>query len=159
MAVLVGADAQLLPVCGSCAGWTGPAFVCHGCGALDMLEHGRCARRVLATATGDLLAAAAPEVRGQVSQLTEALLAASRPRAPLRWLRTSGRGQVLASLAADRERITHALLDQLPPTPVLHNLRDRLVVTGVLPERLEYLDRIPGWTRQLVAGNPLAMPG
>ena len=28
-------------------------------------------------------------------------------------------------------------------------LRDRLVITGILPERLEYLDRIPAWTSQL----------
>jgi hypothetical protein len=156
LAVLVGTDAQHQPVCGPCAGWAGPAFACQGCGAPDMLEYGRCSRCVLAAVTGELLAAAPPEVHGQVGQLAEALLAASRPRSALKWLRTSGGGQVLASLAAGHEPITHAVLDELPPAPALHFLRDRLVISGVLPERREYLDRIPAWTSQLVIGKPPA---
>jgi hypothetical protein len=44
----------------------------------------------------------------------------------------------------------------MPPSPVLHHLRDRLVVTGILPEQREYLDRIPAWTSMLVAGKPPA---
>ena len=111
---------------------------------------------MLATVTSDLLAAAAPEVRGQLTQLAAALLAARRPHSALRWLRRSGGGQILASLAAGREPITHALLDQMPPSPQLHFLRDRLVVTGILAERQEYLDRIPAWTSQLVTGKPAA---
>lgn len=154
IATLVGADTRHRPVCGPCAGWHGPAFTCHGCGAPDLLEFGRCARCVLRSTAGDLLAAAAPALRGQLSQLTAALAAGNRPRAALRWLRTSGGGQILASLAAGREPFSHALLDQLPPSAAVHILRDRLVVAGVLPERPEYLDRIPGWISQLVTGKP-----
>ncbi|MGI8452091.1 MAG: hypothetical protein ACR2MP_33885 [Streptosporangiaceae bacterium] len=153
-AVLVAADPGGQPVCGPCAGWAGQAFTCTGCGAPDMLEHGRCTRCVLAAVTGGLLAAAAPEVHGQLTQLTAALLAARQPQSALRWLRRSGGGQLLTSLVAGREPITHALLDQMPPSPELHHLRDRLVVTGILAERREYLDRIPAWTSQLVTGKP-----
>jgi hypothetical protein len=92
-----------------------------------------------------------PEVRGQLTQLAAALLAASRPGSALRWLRTSGGARILADLAAGAEPASHALLDQMPPSQELHHLRDRLVITGILPERLEYLDRIPAWTSQLVA--------
>jgi hypothetical protein len=155
-AVLVAADTQGRPVCGPCAGWDGPTFSCQGCGAPDMLENGRCPRCVLAAVTGDLIAAAAPEVRGQLTQLAGALLAVSRPRSALRWLRTSGGARILADLAAGSEPVSHALLDQIPPSPELHHLRDRLVITGILPERLEYLDRIPAWTSQLVVGKPPA---
>jgi hypothetical protein len=68
-------------------------------------------------------ATAAPEVHGQVSELTVALLASSRPRSAVHWLRTSGGGRILACLAADREPITHPLLDQLPPSRELHRAR------------------------------------
>lgn len=109
---------------------------------------------MLATVTSDLLATTTQEVHGRLTQLTEALLATSRPRPAAHWLRNSGGGQILAHLAAGQEPITHALLDQLPPSPQLHFLRDRLVITSVLPERQEYLDRIPTWTSQLVARKP-----
>ena len=154
LAVLVGAGHSGQPVCGPCAGWAGRTFTCQDCGIPDMLEHGRCSRCVLAAVTSGLLAAAAPEIRGQLNQLAAALLATRRPHSALRWLRRSGGGQILASLAAGREPITHSLLDQMPPSPQLHHLRDRLVVTGILAERQEYLDRIPAWTSQLITGKP-----
>jgi hypothetical protein len=154
IAALSGADSQHRPICGPCAGWRGPTFACHGCGAPDLLEYGRCARCVLRAVTRDLLAGADPAMHGQLSQLAEALTAGNRPRAALRWLRASGGGQILASLAASQEPISHALLDQMPSSAALHILRDRLVIAGALPERLEYLDRIPAWTSRLVAAKP-----
>ncbi len=154
LAALVGTDDDGRPVCGPCASWSGPSFACQSCGAPDMLENGRCTRCVLAAVTSDLLTLAGPQVRGQLTQLTAALLAARRPRSALWWLRTSGGGQILARLAAGQEPISHALLDQLPPSHNCTILRDRLVVAGVLPERQEYLDRIPAWTSQLVTGKP-----
>jgi hypothetical protein len=44
----------------------------------------------------------------------------------------------------------------MPSSRERHHLRDRLVITGILPERLEYLDRIPAWTSRLVASKPPA---
>ena len=154
LAVLVGVSHSGQPACGPCAGWVGRAFTCQDCGGPDMLEHGQCSRCVLAAVTSGLLANAAPEVRGQLTQLAAALLATHQPHSALRWLRRSGGGQLLVSLAAGREPITHTLLDQLPPSAQLHRLRDRLVVTGILAERQEYLDRIPAWTSQLLKGQP-----
>ena len=152
LAALVGRDGQR-PVCGPCAGWQGPAFSCRSCGTPDMLEYGRCARCVLASTLDGLLDDASPGLASQLRALAEALQAAPRPRVTLRWLRGRG-GTILASLATDRELITHDLLDQMPSSRGLHFLRDRLVATGVLPERLEYLDRIPAWADQLTAGKP-----
>ena len=43
---------------------------------------------------------------------------------------------------------------QMPSSHALHFLRDRLVSTGVLAERPEYLDRIPAWVDQLTGGRP-----
>jgi hypothetical protein len=119
-----------------------------------MLEYSRCFRCVLSSTLEDLLAAAGPGNAGQLRQLATALQSAPSPRGTLRWLRSSGGGRILADLAATGARITHHLLDQMPPSAALHFLRDRLVVTGILPERLEYLERIPAWTTQLLAGKP-----
>ena len=153
LAALVGLDGQH-PVCGPCAGWRNPAFNCHSCGAPDMLEYGRCARCVLASTLEALLDDAGPVPAGQLGALAEALQAAPRPRVTLRWLRHRRGGMILAGLAAGREPITHDLLDQMPSSHALHFLRDRLVSTGVLPERPEYLDRIPPWADQVTAGKP-----
>ena len=152
LAALVGLDGQR-PVCGPCAGWPGPAFTCSSCRAPDMLEYGRCARCVLASTLDGLLDNADPGLAGQLGALAEALRTAPRPRVTLRWLHGRG-GRILAGLATGRELITHDLLDRMPSSRSLHFLRDRLVSTGVLPERPEYLDRIPSWAAQLAAGKP-----
>jgi hypothetical protein len=153
LAALTGRDGQQ-PVCGPCAGWRGPAFACSSCGAPDMLEHGHCARCVLTVTLDGLLDDAGPGLVVQLGALAEALQAAPRPRVTLRWLRGGGGGTILTGLAGGRELITHDLLDQMPASRSLHFLRDRLVATGVLPERAEYLDRIPAWADQLTAGQP-----
>ena len=119
-----------------------------------MLEHGRCARCTLTITLEELLGNSAPGAGGQLRQLAEALTASTRPRAALRWLRGHGGGAILAGLAAGHNPVGHDLLDQLPPARSLHFLRDRLVATGVLPERPEYLDRIPAWVNQLTASKP-----
>jgi hypothetical protein len=117
-----------------------------------MLEYGRCARCMLDSILDELLGNSAPGVGDQLRQLADALKAGTRPRAIVRWLRN--RGALLADLAACSDPVTHDLLDQLPPSRPLYFLRDRLVATGVLPERPEYLDRIPAWAAQLTAGKP-----
>ena len=119
-----------------------------------MLEHGRCARCTLTSTLEELFGNSVPGAGDQLRQLAEALTASTRPRATLRWLRGNGGGAILAGLAAGHDPVTHDLLDQLPPTRSLHFLRDRLVATGVLPERPEYLDRIPVWVDQLTAAKP-----
>jgi hypothetical protein len=153
MAALVGAIG-LEPACGPCAGWDGPALTCRSCGTPDMLEYGRCFRCVLGTTLDDLLAAAGAGNADQLRQLATTLQSAPSPRATLQWLRSSGGGRIVADLAASGDRITHDLLDQMPPSAALHFLRDRLVVTGILPERIEYIERIPAWTTKLLAEKP-----
>ncbi len=153
LAALVGLDGQQ-PVCGPCVGWQGPAFTCRSCGAPDMLEYGRCARCVLASTLDGLLDDAGPGLAGQLRGLVDALQASPRPRVTLRWLRHRRGGMILAGLAAGNEPVTHDLLDQMPSSHALHFLRDRLVSTGVLAERPEYLDRIPAWVDELTGGKP-----
>ena len=50
-------------------------------------------------------------------------------------------------------RVCH-LLDTLPPTRTLYLVRERLIEVGVLPERAEYLDRIPVWMNESLADKP-----
>jgi len=64
--------------------------------------------------------------------------------------------QLLGRLADEHEEITHELLDGLPRRPHVHYLRQVLVHAGVLPEREEYLETIPSWLEELLAGRPAA---
>lgn len=72
----------------------------------------------------------------------------------LGWLRKSASAHLLARLAAEDQPITHDLLDQQPQGHGLHHVRQVLVHTGVLPERVEYLERITPWLEQLLTGLP-----
>jgi hypothetical protein len=143
------------PTCGPCAGWDNSFTTCLECGAQGLLDHGYCFRCILASVLDDLLAGASPANADQLRQLADALLAVPDPYSTVKWLRRTGRG-LIAGLTASGERLTHGLLDQMPHSDALHYLRDRLVVTGVLPERAEYIERIPAWTARLLTGKPEA---
>ncbi len=58
------------------------------------------------------------------------------------------------AIRAHSEPITHALLDDYPPSNTLHRIRHLLVLAGVLPQRTELLDRIEPWLEQLLNDRP-----
>lgn len=86
--------------------------------------------------------------------MAAALEGADDPRAVLCWLRRSPNAQLLGELAASGRKLSHDLLDELPPSRYEHYVRQILVHTGVLPDRHEELDRIPAWLDQLLPDRP-----
>lgn len=73
------------------------------------------------------------------------------------WLKLQRSGpRLLRELAirAHSQPITHAVLDDHPPSNTLHRIRHLLVLAGVLPQRTELLDRIEPWLDQLLADRP-----
>jgi integrase len=55
---------------------------------------------------------------------------------------------VLVDLASGRRPLTHATLDDLPPSKAVEHLRSVLVATAVLPARDEQLARLQRWISQ-----------
>ncbi len=96
-------------------------------------------------------------IAAQLTPLIEAFRNDSRPELAMMWLKLQGSGPTrLRELAirAHREPITHALLDDYPPSNTVHRLRHLFVLAGVLPQRTELLDRIEPWLDQLLADRP-----
>ncbi|WP_159928352.1 hypothetical protein [Rhodococcus sp. WAY2] len=96
--------------------------------------------------------------RGDISTefqpVFDALLGAEKPRSVLVWIGKSAAAQLLSELAKSEQPVTHGLLDRMPPTRAVHRVRDMLVQTHVLPERMEYLDRVLPWLEHTLAGRP-----
>jgi integrase len=152
---LIAVDDDGRRTCGPCAG-VAIDYTCRRCGQGGRLyAEGTCTRCVLADRLQDLLqrpdGTTAPP---QLAPVRDALLTVEYPISILGWLRKSASARLLARLAAEDRPITHDLLDQLPQGHGLHHVRQVLVHTGVLPERVEYLERITPWLEQLLAGLP-----
>jgi hypothetical protein len=63
---------------------------------------------------------------------------------------------LLARLVTEGGTLSHELLDELPPSRNQRYIRQLLVHTGVLGERNEDLERIPGWLEHELANKPAA---
>ncbi|HEV3169947.1 MAG TPA: hypothetical protein VGZ32_06390 [Actinocrinis sp.] len=86
--------------------------------------------------------------------MRDALVNVEHPVSILGWLRKSASARLLAQLAAKGEPITHQMLDGLPQSRNLHYVRQVLVHTGVLPDRVEYLERIGPWLDHVLLDVP-----
>jgi len=151
---LVGVDATGGRVCGPCAG-TSNDHACRTCTtAGDLYANQRCSRCVLTDRIHDLLKSADPALGGQLAPLAAALTSAPRPRSVLRWLATSPSARLIRQFAAGDQLISHEMLDALPVTTTVHNTRSLLVETGILPARVEHLERIQPWLEQTLATVP-----
>lgn len=149
---LIGVDSAGGRVCGPCVG-TSNDHACRACGeAGDLYADRRCARCVLTDRLHKLIPPGTPRHVGLLPAIT-ALAGSPRPRSIIRWLATSPVPRLLEQLATQPEPITHELLDALPPSVTMHYVRSLLVETGVLPVRVEYLDRIGPWLEQLLSGT------
>lgn len=153
-AVLIGVEAHGHRICGTCAG-VDRDYRCQRCDAGGIpFSHGLCDRCTLNDEIGRLLDTAAdPDA---LQPLATALRATGNPRNTIRWLRHQPAGQLLTRLLREGQPLTHALLDRQRPTQHLHRVRHILVRTGVLPERNEYLERIPPWLGELLRDQPAA---
>jgi hypothetical protein len=60
---------------------------------------------------------------------------------------------VLRAIASGRRPLSHAALDELPPSQQTENLRIMLVATGALAARDEYLAQLQRWITQVLASR------
>lgn len=68
----------------------------------------------------------------------------------------SVRREAARELVAEGHELSHELLDNLPPSRNQRYIRQLLVHTGILDERNEDLERIPGWLEHELADKPTA---
>jgi hypothetical protein len=143
-------------ICGPCSGVVVDYF-CRRCGQAGRLyADGQCARCVLAQRLNDLLTDDHGDIHPQLGPLLKAMTAVEHPVSILGWLRKSESATLLARLAETKEPITHQTLDGLSPSRSVYYVRDVLVHIGIIEERNEFLERIPPWLDQLLAGQPTA---
>jgi hypothetical protein len=102
----------------------------------------------------DLLAGPDGSISRQLAPVLDAFSDVEHPISILGWLRRSESARLLAHLASEDRPITHSLLDELPSGRCLEYVRQVLVHTGVLPERMEHLERITPWLDHLLAERP-----
>jgi len=141
-------------VCGPCAGHAA-AYTCSQCGRHgNPHSRGRCAHCVLAERVAGLLAGPDGTIAPQLEPLAAALAAAPSPFPAIQWIKESPNTRLLARLTAEGRTLSHELLDELPPTRNQRYIRQVLVHTGVLAERNEDIERIPGWLEHELAGKP-----
>jgi len=100
-----------------------------------------------------LLGDANGHVRPELQALHGALVGVDRPATALSWLSRSTAISVLGELAAGTRPLTHAALDQLPPSKTMSHLRAVLVATETLPTRDEHLTQLEAWTTHTVAAR------
>jgi hypothetical protein len=143
-------------ICGPCASH-GPDYTCSQCGRHGSpYSRGRCAHCVLAERVTRLLAGPDGTVPGQLEPLAAALAAAPSPFGAIQWIKESPNTRLLAQIAAEGVPVSHELLDELPPDRNQRYIRQLLVHTGILDERNEDIERIPGWLEHQLAGKPAA---
>ncbi|MFI5664836.1 hypothetical protein [Streptomyces sp. NPDC051684] len=152
---LIGRDAAGTGICGPCAGYPPPP-PCRTCSSGETYIHGQCVRCTLSHRLGERLAGPDGQPLGQLVPLVDALTASDHPIRLLTWLRGSTSARLLGRLAAAGRPVTHALLDELPPSHDECYVRALLVRTGILPAREEGLERILPWLERLLTAGPAA---
>ncbi|MEU2874602.1 hypothetical protein ABZ769_36390 [Streptomyces olivoreticuli] len=156
---LIARDHHGVEVCGPCVGFAAD-YTCKQCGrAGNPHSRGRCAHCVLAERVDALLAGPDGTVTPQLEPLATALAAAPSPFPAIQWIKESPNIKLLARLVTEGRELSHGLLDELPPSRNQRYIRQLLVHTGVLVERNEDLERIPGWLEHELADKPAAHAG
>jgi hypothetical protein len=154
--VLIAKGEHGQPVCGPCVGHDA-TYTCRQCGrAGNPYSKGRCAHCVLAERVNTLLAGPDGAVSTQLAPLAAALAEAPSPFRAIQWIKDSPNIRLLRQLVEQGDAITHEVLDELPPNRNQRYIRQLLVHTGILKERNEDLERIPGWLEHELADKPAA---
>ena len=140
------------PLCANCSA-ADPSIwkTCPSCGEPGHLISRVCQRCRLRQRVDGLLVAADGQVRPQLQGLHQALVGADRPATALKWLSSDTVVSVLAELSGGARPLSHAALDELPPSKTLAHLRAVLVATGALAARDEHLNKLEAWIAQTVA--------
>ncbi len=152
--VLIGRTSAGLRICGPCAG-VRVDYVCVDCGEAGLQYYsGTCVRCSARRQARELLSG--PDgVHPDLLPFVETLSVEKSARSSIRWMSRPATGAQLRYLASLGRPPTHADLDELPPSASLHHLRHLLVYSGVLPERLEPLERIEPWLDTLLRSLPI----
>jgi hypothetical protein len=154
--VLIAKDPHEQPICGPCGG-SRFDYRCGKCGiAGRVYAAGNCYRCCVEIRLAALLGGGQGPIPSHLAPLADALLAVKKPRSVLVWLERSPAARLLAQLVDRAEPLTHASLDSLPPSRAVHFVRRMLMDTGVLPDRLDHLDRIVPWLDALLKTQPAA---
>lgn len=151
--VLIGRTLDGTRICGPCAG-VKTDYVCQCCGRAGAQFYSGLCEYCSARRRAVELLWAADGVPRELAPLVEVIATERDPRAAIRWMARPRVAALLRHLAALGKPITHAELDQLPPTNTLHNLRHLLVYAGIIPPRIEPLERIEPWLASLLERLP-----
>ncbi|WP_157896185.1 hypothetical protein [Mycobacteroides chelonae] len=151
--VLIALNATGVRICGPCSG-AAIDYACRSCGHSGAQHFaGMCLRCSVAQAAR-LLITVDGTVRPELEQLPDVLADRGQPASTLRWLSKPAAEDVLHTLASDPEPLTHASLDQCPPTNTRHWVRAMLVEANFLPRRDEPIERFETWINELTAELP-----
>lgn len=139
------------PLCAACTRpdpsfWRG----CPGCGH-PQLSTRSCTRCNLRERLRALLADHGGDVRAELRALHDTLAASERPNLVLAWLNKTAIASVLRESGTGQRAVSHAALDELPPSKPVEHLRAILVATGTLPPRDEHLARLERWIEHTLA--------
>ena len=150
----VRAGTQAAPLCAACT-TADPTIwkTCPSCGDSGRLITRVCLRCGLRRRVDELLADDNGKVRAELGALYEALVGVERPGTALNWLSRNTVTGVLSELASGARPLTHATLDELPPTKTLAHLRAVLVATGTFPARDEHLAQLEAWATTAIAAR------
>ena len=120
----VRAGTRTAPLCANCT-TADPTLwkTCPTCGETGQLLVRDCSRCRLRRRVDELFTNATGTVRPELHTLHETLVGVDRPATALSWLTRSTAISVLGELAAGTRPLTHAALDQLPPSKTLTHLR------------------------------------
>ena len=143
------------PLCATCTR-PDPTFwkTCPTCGITARLhQRGPCMRCILRRRITDLLSDKTGQIRPELQTLADTLADAERPDTVNTWLAKNDAARVLGDLAAGRQPLTHAGLDDLPTSKSIEHLRAILVATGALPERDEQMARLQHWTTTIITAR------
>jgi hypothetical protein len=147
-------DAATVTVCGPCAG-AEFRYTCRICHTDNLIfADGMCVPCVTRHRLEELLTGPDGTVAAQLQPLLAAVASARNPASVLRWLHDSPTARLLASIAASGRPVAHEALDQLPPSLSEFYARNLLVHVGVLPHRLEHIERIQTWLHHLLQSKP-----
>jgi hypothetical protein len=89
-----------------------------------------------------------------LNQLVTELISRTNQASVLVWIGRRHVGTALAALAAYPSPFSHQVIDEIVPRPARAHLRQLLIHTNVLPERDEFLERLPDWLDQTLLAAP-----
>lgn len=137
------------PMCSDCAGLE-RLQTCDRCGdETRIYAAGRCKACVLHDRATAILTGPDGQVADRLVPLLDAL-AASRPKAALRWLAKPHTHTFLTRLAAGDVALTHGAMDDLGASRHVDHLRSVLIAAGVLDPRDEVIARFELWIANTV---------